>query len=293
MKAVDIPGLLQRYGIRPSKGLGQNFLVAEWVYDRILQVCEIRTPDVVLEVGPGLGTLTRRLAERAGGVVAVELDRKMLPILQDYLAGMAHVHIVQGDILEVDPVALLCCQLAIDEERLAYHVVANLPYYITSNALRHLLGARVRPQRLTLMVQREVAERIVAGPGQMSLLSVSVQVFGQPEFVCSVPPSAFTPRPAVFSAVLHIRVFPQPLAPEGELERFFAVARAGFGQKRKQLHNGLMTGLGLPAPVVLRALEGAAIDPKSRPQNLAVADWARLTAQLADSLPFQRQLARA
>lgn len=281
---MDVLDLLRRYGLQPSKGLGQNFLVAEWVYERILEASTLGREDIVLEIGPGLGTLTRRLAERAGCVVAVELDRRLIPILEETFAGYDNVHIVQGDILALDPVALLTERCLIPLERLNYCVVANLPYYITSHALRHLLAARVRPRQMTLLVQREVAERITAGPGEMSLLAVSVQVFGAPELVCRVPPSAFVPRPNVSSAILVVRVYPRPLVSEEMLGTFFTVVRAGFGQKRKQLLNSLATGLGLEKSVIEKAMAGAGVAPSCRPEALAIEEWARLAAALQSIL---------
>ncbi len=277
---MDALDLLRRYSLQPSKGLGQNFLVADWVYERILEASGLDREAIVLEIGPGLGTLTRRLAARAGRVVAVELDRRLIPILEEALAGCENVTIIQGDILALDPVALLCERLHIPPDKLAYYVVANLPYYITSHALRHLLSARVRPRQMTLLVQREVAERITAKPGAMSLLAVSVQVFGAPELVCRVPPSAFVPRPKVSSAVLAVPLYPQPLVAEGRLEAFFAVVRAGFGQKRKQLLNSLAVGLGMEKAAVEKALHAAGIDPSRRAQALSIEEWARLTAAL-------------
>lgn len=276
---MDIRALLDRYDIRPSKGLGQSFLVAPWVYDRILEAAQLSPDDVVLEVGPGLGTLTYRLAQTARQVVAVELDQRLLMVLRDTLRGCANVTVHQGDILETDVPALLAPWTA-GADQAPYKVVANLPYYITSRALRHLLTAKMRPQSMTLMVQAEVADRIIASPGEMSLLAVSVQLFGAPRRVCRVPADAFHPRPNVDSAVLGVELYREPRVPEALLERFFAVARAGFQQKRKQLHNSLTANLSLPGSVVQRALERADIAPNRRPQSLDVDDWARLTEAL-------------
>lgn len=283
---MDIRELLERYGIRPSKGLGQSFLVAEWAYDRIVEAAQLAPDDVVLEVGPGLGTLTRRLAEGARQVVAVELDARMVAILAETLAGQANIAVHEGDILETDIAALLGPWLAGADAR-RYKVVANLPYYITSRALRHLLTAPVRPQRMVLMVQREVADRIAAEPGQMSLLAVSVQVFGAAERVCRVPASAFYPRPKVDSAVLAVELYPTPLAPEPLLEPLFRVARAAFQQKRKQLHNSLVANLNLSPAAVLQGLERAGIAATRRPQSLAVEEWVRLTAALFPAKSMQ------
>lgn len=278
---MDVKALLRRYGLRPSKGLGQNFLTDERVYARILEVSELQADDVVLEIGPGLGTLTRRLAERVSLVVAIELDRQMIAILSDTLRDHPNVHLIQGDVLSLDPVAALSRAQGVPEDRVgAYKVVANLPYYITSAVLRHLLTARLRPLMLTLMVQREVAERIVAPPGQLSLLALSVQVFGRPRIVQRVPATAFYPRPKVDSAVLCLPLDEQPrIAPE-QLSLFFRVAQAAFAQRRKQIHNSLRNNLGLSAKEVRQALDEAGIAPHRRPQTLRIEEWARLTQAL-------------
>ena len=277
---MDVRELLERYDIRPSKGLGQSFLVAEWAYERILEAAQLSAQDVVLEIGPGLGTLTHRLAQAAHHVIAVELDERMVNILNDTLAGHDNVTVHQGDILETDLAELLEPWIGPAEPAVIYKVVANLPYYITSRALRHLLTAPVRPQRLVLMVQREVADRIVATPGDMSLLAVSVQVFGAPERVCRVPANAFYPRPNVDSAVLAVDIYPEPRVPDALLRRFFQVARAAFQQKRKQIHNSLVANLSLNRETVTDALEQAGIDRQRRPQTLSIDEWARLTVAL-------------
>ena len=277
---MDVRELLERYDIRPSKGLGQSFLVAEWAYERILEAAQLSAQDVVLEIGPGLGTLTHRLAQAAHHVIAVELDERMVNILNDTLAGHDNVTVHQGDILETDLAELLEPWIGPAEPAVIYKVVANLPYYITSRALRHLLTAPVRPQRLVLMVQREVADRIVATPRDMSLLAVSVQVFGAPERVCRVPANAFYPRPNVDSAVLAVDIYPEPRVPGALLRRFFQVARAGFQQKRKQIHNSLVANLSLNRETVTDALEQAGIARQRRPQTLSIDEWARLTVAL-------------
>ncbi|MHB1293665.1 MAG: 16S rRNA (adenine(1518)-N(6)/adenine(1519)-N(6))-dimethyltransferase RsmA [Anaerolineae bacterium] len=279
---MNIRGVLERHGIRPSKGLGQNFLIDGHVMRRIVQAAELHGDDLVLEVGPGVGLLTQRLAQKAAQVVAVELDRKMVAVLAETLGELPNVRVVQGDILEVDHVALLAEVAGVaDPAALRYKVVANLPYYITSAALRRLLGARKRPEQLTVMVQREVAERITAGPGQMSLLAVSVQLYGEPRVVEQVPASAFYPPPKVDSAVLNVRVFAEPRVPDASLPRFFEVVHAGFGQKRKQLHNSLSHGLRLPPEIVQAALEASGIAPERRAQTLSIAEWATLAGALA------------
>lgn len=281
---LDVVSLLRRHNIRPSKGLAQNFLVDEKVRDRIMEVSRLQPGDVVLEIGPGLGLLTRRLAQRAATVVAVELDRRMLPVLAETLQGCQNTHIVQGDILETDPVAELARAMGTrDLTKLRYKVVANLPYYLTSRVLRHLLGARVRPEELVVMVQREVAERIVAAPGRMSLLAISVHVFGRPEIAGRVSASAFYPSPKVDSAILHIKVYPSPRIADGEMAPFFRVVRAGFAQRRKQLRNSLMHNLHINRESVLSALSRAGVGAHRRPQTLTLEEWARLARALAAS----------
>ncbi len=277
---MRIKDLLDRYGIQPSKGLGQNFLTADWVYDRIIEASDLQSDDAVLEIGPGLGTLTGRLAQAAGRVVAVELDERLLSLLHEVLAAYENVDIVHGDILEHDPAELMCDAEQLESGCCRYKVVANLPYYITSRVLRNLLMAAVRPERLTLLVQKEVADRITAEPGEMSVLAVSVQVFGDPRLICRVPASAFYPSPNVASAVLSVHTYEKPRISEEMLERFFRVVRAAFQQKRKQIHNSLSANLAQDKASVLAALEEADIAPERRPQTLDIDEWRRLTHAL-------------
>jgi 16S rRNA (adenine1518-N6/adenine1519-N6)-dimethyltransferase len=199
---MDVRGLLRQWNIRPSKGLGQNFIIDQAALNKIVAAAELTRSDTVLEIGAGLGTLTERLAREAGHVAAVELDERLIPVLQSMLSGFDNVTLIQGDILALDPAALVNppdLQSAICN--LQYKVVANLPYYITSAVLRHLLEARARPQRMVVTVQREVAERIVARPGEMSLLAVSVQFYGRPQVLFRLRPGSFYPSPEVEAAV--------------------------------------------------------------------------------------------
>lgn len=293
---MEVTSILRRHGIQPSKGLGQNFLVDPRIQQRIVEAADLDREDIVLEVGPGLGLLTREMAARAGQIVAVELDRRMIEVLQDTLSGLDNVHVIQGDILEIDPPTAIIQALGLSdaEEKgrtlgptqsltrdLDYKVVANLPYYITSAVLRHVLGTAPRPQQITVMVQREVAQRIVAEPGDLSLLAIGVQVFGQPRITFRVSAGAFFPRPKVDSALLQIDVYPQPRVPAEQLDAFFAIVRAGFGQKRKQLHNSLASQLPLPHDVIRDALQQAGIDPRRRAQTLSIEEW----LALLDALP--------
>lgn len=279
----EVKALLERHGLRPSKGLGQHFLVSEGVQNHIIASAELSPRDIVLEVGPGLGLMTRQLAERAAAVVAVELDRRMVALLEETLGERDNVHIVERDILDIDPGEAVAAAVGTESiEPAGYKVVANLPYYITSAALRQFLEASVRPTLLVVMVQWEVGKRIVASPGDMSLLAVSVQVYGRPEIVRRVPAGAFYPPPQVDSAVLRIVAHPEPLVPEEERHRFFRVVRAGFAQRRKQLVNSLSGGLALPREAVQDALRRASIAPRRRPQALGIDEWLRLSSELPE-----------
>lgn len=274
---LNVPKLLSQYQLHPDKSLGQNFLIDELSLHRIVEVAQITPGEVVLEIGAGLGSLTRHLAVLAQSVVAVELDGNLLPPLQQVMRPFQNVRVIAGDILALDPVQLV--------SQHKYVVVANIPYYITSALLRHLLEARVPPQRLILTVQREVAKRICAEPGDMSLLALSVQVYGHPEIVAHIPASAFYPPPKVDSAVIRLALFPSPLIPPAELDAFFHLTKAGFSQKRKTIRNALSAGLRLPPTTVEAILLEAEIDPKRRAETLAIPEWHHLVSIFRRSSP--------
>ena len=273
---MDARRLLEQWGLRPSKGLGQNFLINQTVLEKIVAAAELTTADVVLEIGAGLGAMTERLARDAGRVVAVELDQRLIPVLQNVLADLDNVTLIQGDILALCPAAL------VGDLDLPYKVVANLPYYITSAVLRHLLEATPKPQQMVITVQREVAERIVAKPGQMSLLAVSVQFYGRPQLLFRIKPGSFYPSPGVQSAVVRVDVHATPTVPAEDAGAFFRVVRAGFSQRRKQLRNGLAAGLGQPPGEVAAKLRGIDIDPRRRAQTLSLEEWTRVAYALGD-----------
>lgn len=269
--------------VKAKKSLGQNFLNDPDFLNQIVAAAELEAGDLVLEIGPGQGSLTRLLAAQAAGVVAVELDDRLItPLRAMFATQLDRVLIVHGDILELDPADLIDGlvkgrpgTLPGPGDSHAYKVVANLPYYITSAVLRQLLETQRKPTRVVVLVQLEVAERICAQPGDMSLLAASVQYYAQPQFVTRVPASAFRPIPKVDSAILRLDVFTQP-AVDIAAEPFFTVVRAGFGQKRKQLLNSLSAGLARPKAEVQAALQCAAIDPMRRAETLALAEWAAL-----------------
>ncbi len=272
--------LLRHSNLKARKGLGQHFLIDEEVLKLITAAAGITPTDVIMEIGPGLGVLTRELARQAGWVVAIELDNKLAALLTKTLASFDNVAIINENILDIDPAALLSEQrarlpLAIDTP-FNYKVVANLPYYITSPVLRHFLEASVKPQLMVVMVQKEVAETIVAEPGQMSVLSISVQFYGKPSIISHVPAQCFYPPPEVDSAILRVDVFPHPAVAVTDVNRFFELVRAGFAASRKQIGNSLAQGLGLPKAEVLPLLDRAKIVPQRRAETLTLDEWAQL-----------------
>ncbi len=265
---LNLPAILRQFGIRPRKSLGQNFLLDEHLLDKIALAADLSAEDRVLEIGPGVGSLTRRLVAQARHVVAVELDSSLLPALRHVLTECDNVSLIQGDILKLDPADLM--------REGGYKVVANIPYNITSALLRHLLEAEARPSLLVLTVQQEVAQRICAGPGEMSLLAVSVQYYGKPEIVTRIPAGAFYPVPKVDSAAVRIDVFEEPAVSGVDSETFFRIAKAGFSQKRKQLRNALSAGLALTPQTAGLLLESAGIDPRRRAETLSLKEWGAL-----------------
>ncbi len=273
-------GLLRRSGLRARKGLGQHFLIDEEVLNLIISAAELTSTDVIMEVGPGLGVLTKELAKQAGWVVAIELDSKLAVILKETLASFDNVAIINEDILDIDPASLLPEQKIKFPSGITspfeYKVIANLPYYITSLVLRHFLEASVKPQIMVVMVQKEVAEAIVAKPGQTSLLSISVQFYGEPRIMGYVPAQSFYPAPEVDSAILRIDLYPKPAVAVTDERSFFELVRAGFTASRKQIANSLAQGLGLPKTDILALLETANIVPQRRAETLTLDEWARL-----------------
>lgn len=268
MKYLDIRPLIHEFGIKPKKSLGQNFLVEPAGLLKVVEAANVQKDDQVLEIGAGLGSLTVLLAQSARSVVAVEIDRELMPPLQKALEKYSNVHVVHGDILRQNPDSLGL------EAR--YLVVANIPYYISSAILRHLLTAKQKPTRMTLTVQKEVAERVCATQGKHSLLSLSVQVFGNPRLAGIIPAGSFLPAPEVDSAVLVIDLFPQPAIPEEDLDRFFSLAKAGFSQKRKTLRNSLSGGMRISTQEAETLLGNAGLDPMLRAEALSLEAWGRL-----------------
>jgi 16S rRNA (adenine1518-N6/adenine1519-N6)-dimethyltransferase len=266
---LPVQSMLRDYGLKPQKGLGQNFLVDELYLERIVHAADVRRTDNVLEIGAGLGSLTRHLAVSAGTVAAVEIDRHLFPALKKVVKPFDNVRLIQGDFMEMDIASLVTTD--------GYKVVANIPYYLTSNLIRRLMEAAVRSSLVVLTVQKEVAQRVCAQPGKLSLLALGVQIYGEPRIALTIPKGAFFPVPQVDSATLIIELFPEPLIAEQRINDFFLLIKAGFAQKRKMLHNALAGAADLNHEWAGELLEKAGIGPDRRAQTLTINEWDILT----------------
>lgn len=258
--------LLKREKLWAQKKLGQNFLVNPAALAGIVKAADLKPSDSVLEIGPGLGILTEQLAQHAGSVTAIELDRSIIPVLQKNLGDRPNVEIVHADALKT----VLPSH--------PYKVVANIPYYITSPLLNHFLLPRkpdeVRPSLLVLLVQKEVAQKICARDGDQSVLSLQVQVFGKPSMVCPVGKGSFFPQPKVDSAVIRIETYPEPRVSDVRL--FFRMIKGAFSQKRKKLSNTLPNALNLKPADAAELFLSSGVSPDSRPQNISLDEWESL-----------------
>lgn len=268
---LHVRSVLKKYGLRADKGLGQNFLQDENALEKIALAAEITQNDSVLEIGPGLGSLTRYLAAAAKQVAAVELDADLIPPLEEVLKPYQNVNIIHADILDLDITSLSLPS--------GFITAANIPYNITSAIIRHLLEADVKPRRIVLTIQKEVAERVCAAPGDMSLLALSVQVYGAPSLIAKIPAGAFHPVPNVDSAILRIDIHDQPRIAKDLLPRFFQLIKAGFAQKRKTLRNSLSAGLHISAQEAEAMLQRAGIDPMRRAETLSIEEWGNLAGR--------------
>ncbi len=271
---LDVPGLLKSHGLQPDKRLGQNFLIDPIYLNRVVEAGNITSKDTVLEIGAGIGNLTNLLGKLAKEVLAVEIDPDLIPILKNAVSPNQNIRIIQGDILRIDLVDLI--------PSAEYLVVANIPFYITSNLMRHLTSTGKRPRRIVLTIQKEVAERICAQPGKLSLLSLSVQVFGKPIIISKIPAGAFYPVPNVDSAILRIDSYPSPIIPEDLLDLFFELIKAAFSQKRKTLRNSLAGGLGLDKSTIEAMLAEVEIDARRRAETLNLNEWNSLAIAYSD-----------
>ena len=262
--------LMTAYGLNPKKSLGQNFMHDPNTIEKIVTTAEIMPDDTIVEIGPGTGELTARLADFARHVMAIEVDERLEPVLADRFADTPNVYFVFEDILKTDILSLV--------GKKDFIVVANVPYYITTAILQHLLEQARRPKRIVITMQYEVAERICATTaGEMTLLSNSVQFYGKPEIVSKLNPAVFWPRPSINSAILRIDTYDTPIVDVPSDKLFFKVVKAGFSQKRKQLRNSLSGGLQVKSKVAQAYLDASEIDSKRRAETLTLDEWARLT----------------
>ena len=270
----NVTSLTGRAGTR--KSLGQHFLADTRTAGRILDAADLSPDDLIVEIGPGRGVLTRRLVERVKRVVAIELDGELAAALPSRLDNPANLTCIQADARVVDLAELIAPETT-------YKVVANLPYYAANPIIRRLLESQPKPELLVVMVQQEVAKNMVAKPGNMGILSVATQFYAKAKMVCSVPPKSFRPPPKVTSAVVRLDVLPTPAVDVASEEDFFTVVRAGFAAPRKQLRNSLSQGLGIEPSAGGLVLKQAGIDATRRPQTLDISEWAGIYQVWAES----------
>lgn len=267
--------ILQKYNFVFQKKFGQNFLIDPHVLEKIVDAAQITCEDCVLEIGPGIGTMTQYLAENAREVVAVEIDRALIPILQDTLSAYDNVMVLNEDIMKVD-----VWQIVRERNQgRPIKVVANLPYYITTPIIMSLLESHVPLQSITVMVQKEVADRMQVGPGtkEYGALSLAVQYYARPEVVARVPANCFMPRPSVDSTVIRLTRYQKPPVEVRDEKHLFAIIRASFNQRRKTLANGLSNGMGISRERVTAALEEIGLSATVRGEALTLEQFARLS----------------
>lgn len=275
-----IRDLCARYDFALSKGFGQNFIINPGICPRIAEEAGIGPGWGALEVGPGIGVLTEQLAKRADKVVSVEVDKRLEPLLAETMAGYDNFKLVMGDVLKVDLAALLKEEFG--DRPVA--VCANLPYYITSPILMRLLEEKLPVENITVMVQKEAAQRLCAAPGtrEAGAISYAVAYYSTPKMLFTVQPGSFYPAPKVTSAVIRLDVHKQPAVevPDGDEAGLFRLIRASFSQRRKTIANVVASGLNLPKPQVLEALQAAGLDVRLRPEQLTLQDYCRLLGTL-------------
>lgn len=262
--------LLAETGISPRRSAGQNFLTDGSVVDALVDAAAVKSGDAVLEIGPGLGALTGALSETGASVTTIEIDRRLVSLLRKRFASEKSVTIIEGDIRRVHLDALV--------HDAGYKLVSSLPFNVTSLVLRRFLELPPRPTVLSLLMQKEVAERVTAEPGAMSTLSVAVQYYGAPSIVRNVPRTSFYPAPEVDGAIVRIEVNPEP--PSDEAKRLFRLVRMGFASRRKMLHNTLSAGLQIPSEILKKQFTEIGLNPLCRPQELSVREWLILAEKM-------------
>ena len=291
MNTDQLKNLLRHYNLKPNFTYGQNFLIDEFVMQDIVDAAEISKNDLVLEIGPGIGNLTELLCQRAGFVLSVEKDPKFFPILKALKKEhRENFRFEIADALEFDYMqAFSSQQLAFSQtdsgglaegyplNAKSYKVVANIPYYITGKILQMFMTAKHKPTTITILTQKEVARNLSAQPGSLSILAISVQLYGEPKLMQVVPAKSFYPAPKVDSAIIQIKLFNEPRYAIPDEKKFFSIVKACFSGKRKQIHNTLKNNLHLDEETVKKILTEANINPVARPQELSIEEWISLS----------------
>jgi len=276
IKSIRTKQVIEKFKFKFNKGLGQNFLIDEDVLNKIIEASELTKSDDVLEIGPGLGTLTAELAEKAGRVLTIELDDSLIPILKDSLKDYDNIELYHGDALKVN-----LEEVAKEYLKEPISICANLPYYITTPLINKFFKENLNIKNIVLMVQREVAERMAAAPGgkDYGALSLLVQYYSKPSIVMIVPPHSFIPQPKIDSAIIKLEVFKEPPVKVMDIDLFFRIIRSSFNQRRKTLSNSLK-GIGLSKDDMDLAFQKSSIDPVRRGETLSIYEFAHLSDEV-------------
>jgi 16S rRNA (adenine1518-N6/adenine1519-N6)-dimethyltransferase len=267
--AAEVKKYLRRAGLKAKKSLGQHFLIDNSVLETIVKSAELTSEDNIIEVGPGLGILTLELAKKVKNVIAIEIDNDLASLLKKSTEPIPNITVINADILKRSPVQLL-------NGKRPYKVVANLPYYITSPVLQHFIRDPLKPAIMVVMVQKEVGQAIVATPGQLSVLAISLQLFTRPEIVAYVPASSFYPAPKIDSVIVRFKTLPEPAVNITNIDDFLSFIRCGFNAPRKQLRNSLAQGLQQKPSDIAHIFEKAQIESQRRPETLSIEEWEKL-----------------
>lgn len=290
--SINIVSTIKKFNLRPTKALGQNFLANQEILKSVVQAAELTKEDTVLEIGPGLGNMTAELAEKAGYVVAVEIDKRLLPILRENLKDYENIQIINADILQMDPakeLTNLWDSHQGDGSPGNLKIVANLPYYITTPVIMKLLESRIKAKTMVFMVQKEVADRMKAAPGgkDYGALSVAVQYYSKPSVIMEVPPDSFIPAPEVYSSVIRLELYDEPPVDISDEKLFFKLVKAAFGQRRKTLVNAINNAgyFGIGKEEIKGILEKAGIGEKQRGETLSLEQFALLSNLIFETQP--------
>lgn len=277
-----VNSIIKKHNFRFTKSLGQNFLIDEHIIEKIIEATDIRPSDLILEIGPGMGTLTAFAAQKAGKVIAIEVDKKLIPILQETLGNYDNVEVINQDILKTNINQLIKDQKSFDEIK----VIGNLPYYITTPIIMKILEEKVPVKSITIMIQKEVADRMKASPGgkDYGALSIAVQYYCTVEPVAHVPKTVFIPKPNVDSSIIRLDIRQNPIVDVVSEEMFFKVVRAGFSQRRKTLLNALSSALPISKTIIESTLISSNINPTRRAETLSIEEFAKLANALGQEI---------